>query len=177
VTAAGPHSGDDTFDLIDDALCRLAERRGKWPGAPLTAITLIASLIDQAERMLPSTSCSPSRQRHMARHRDRPRHQPRAGRAPLQPRLPSRRQQMALQLVTPLHVHMYLPLHLDSYTDSWWRIFRQQALAGQDFADPDEIAYATRVATAQLNARARPWIWGRPEPKPRSYRRRFIYTL
>ena len=51
------------------------------------------------------------------------------------------------------------------------------ALAGQSFADPDEIAHATRVATAQLNARARPWIWGRPEPKPRSYRRRFIYTL
>ena len=47
----------------------------------------------------------------------------------------------------------------------------------QEFADPDEIACATRVATAQLNARARPWIWGRPEPKHRSYRRRFIYTL
>ena len=30
---------------------------------------------------------------------------------------------------------------------------------------------------AQLNARAGPWIWGRPQPKPRSYRRRFIYTL
>jgi hypothetical protein len=27
--------------------------------------------------------------------------------------------------------------------EGWWRIFRQQALAGQDFADPDEIAYAT----------------------------------
>jgi hypothetical protein len=36
---------------------------------------------------------------------------------------------------------------------------------------------ATRVATAQLNARARPWIWGRPQPKHRSCRRRFIYTL
>ena len=60
--------------------------------------------------------------------------------------------------------------------EGWWRIFRRQALAGQDFADPDEIAHATRVATAQLNARARPWIWGRPQPKPRSYRRRFIYT-
>jgi hypothetical protein len=47
----------------------------------------------------------------------------------------------------------------------------------QEFADPDEIACATRVATGQLNARARPWIWGRPEPKHRSYRRRFIYTL
>ena len=61
--------------------------------------------------------------------------------------------------------------------EGWWRIFRRQALAGQAFADPGEIAHATRVATAQLNARARPWIWGRPQPKPRSYRRRFIYTL
>ena len=61
--------------------------------------------------------------------------------------------------------------------EGWWRIFRRQALAGQDFADPDEIAHATQVATAQLNARARPWIWGRPQPKPRSYRRRFTYTL
>jgi hypothetical protein len=25
---------------------------------------------------------------------------------------------MALQLVTPLHVHVYLPLHLDAYTDT-----------------------------------------------------------
>jgi DDE superfamily endonuclease len=61
--------------------------------------------------------------------------------------------------------------------EGWWRIFRHQALAGQEFAGPDEIAHATRVATAQLTARARPWIWGRPQPTPRSYRRRFIYTL
>jgi dihydrofolate reductase len=27
------------------------------------------------------------------------------------------------------------------------------------------------------DARARPWIWGRPAPEHRSYRRRFIYTL
>lgn len=53
MTAAGPRSGDDTYDLIDDALYRLAERRGKWLGDPLAAITLIASLIDQAGRMLP----------------------------------------------------------------------------------------------------------------------------
>ena len=53
MTAAGPHSGDDTFAPIDDALYQLAERRGKWLGDPLAAITLIASLIDQAERMLP----------------------------------------------------------------------------------------------------------------------------
>ena len=61
--------------------------------------------------------------------------------------------------------------------EAWWRIFRRQALAGQSFAGPGEIACATRVATAQLNARARPWIWGRPQPKHRSYRRRFVYVL
>ena len=49
----GPHSGDDTYDLIDHALHQLAERRGAWPGDDLTAITLTASLIDQAERFLP----------------------------------------------------------------------------------------------------------------------------
>ena len=49
----GPHSGDDTYDLIDHALHQLAEHRGAWLGDDLTAITLIASLIDQAERFLP----------------------------------------------------------------------------------------------------------------------------
>src|SRR5262245_15877051 len=48
-----PRSGDDTHDLIDDALFKLAERRGAWLGDDLTAITLIASLIDQAGRFLP----------------------------------------------------------------------------------------------------------------------------
>jgi hypothetical protein len=49
----GPRSGDDTCDLIDDALAALAGRRGAWLGDDLTAITLIASLINQAERFLP----------------------------------------------------------------------------------------------------------------------------
>jgi hypothetical protein len=49
----GPRSGDDTYDLTGDALARLAERRGAWPGDDLAAITLLASLIDQAERCLP----------------------------------------------------------------------------------------------------------------------------
>ena len=49
----GPLSGDDTWDLIENALYQLAERRRRWLGDPLTAITLITSLIDQAERMLP----------------------------------------------------------------------------------------------------------------------------
>ena len=57
------------------------------------------------------------------------------------------------------------------------RIVRRTAIAGQCFADPDDIDYATRIATAQLNTRAKPWVWGRPPPSPRRYRRRFIYTL
>ena len=61
--------------------------------------------------------------------------------------------------------------------EAWWRIFRRHALAGQTFADPGEIAQATEVATAQLNARARPWVWGRPPPPPRPRRRRFTYLL
>jgi hypothetical protein len=61
--------------------------------------------------------------------------------------------------------------------EGWWRLFRRQALAGQTFADPGEIALATRVATCQLNARARPWVWGRPPPSPRHRRRVFMYRL
>jgi hypothetical protein len=61
--------------------------------------------------------------------------------------------------------------------ESWRRLFRKAALAGMSFADPGEIAHATRIATAQLKARACPWIWGRPPPKPRTYRRRFTYAL
>jgi hypothetical protein len=53
MTSPGPHSGDDTYDLIDAALAALAGRRGAWLGDPVTAITLLASLIDQAERMIP----------------------------------------------------------------------------------------------------------------------------
>jgi len=49
----GPHSGDDTYDLNDHALHQLAERRGAGLGDDLTAITLTASLTDQAERFLP----------------------------------------------------------------------------------------------------------------------------
>ena len=49
----GPHSGDDTYDLTGHALRQLAGRRGAWLGDDLTAITLTASLIDQAERFLP----------------------------------------------------------------------------------------------------------------------------
>jgi hypothetical protein len=61
--------------------------------------------------------------------------------------------------------------------EGWWRLFRRQALAGQTFADPGEVTLATQVATLQLNARARPWAWGRPPPSPRHRRRVFMYRL
>jgi hypothetical protein len=48
-----PHSGEDTHDLIDNALTTLAQRRGLWLGDDLTAIALITSLTEQAERFLP----------------------------------------------------------------------------------------------------------------------------
>jgi hypothetical protein len=40
--------------------------------------------------------------------------------------------------------------------EGWWRLFRRDALAGQSFASHKEIEQATRVATAQLNRRAKP---------------------
>ena len=61
--------------------------------------------------------------------------------------------------------------------EGWWRLFRRDALAGQSFANPDEIEQATRVATAQLNWRAKPWIRGRPPKDHRHYRRLFSYRL
>ncbi len=61
--------------------------------------------------------------------------------------------------------------------EGWWRLFRKAALAGQSFADPSEIDQVTRLATAQLNTRANPWIWGRPAPLTRRLRRRFMYCL
>ncbi|HVC80831.1 MAG TPA: IS630 family transposase [Chloroflexota bacterium] len=61
--------------------------------------------------------------------------------------------------------------------EGWWRLFRRAALAGQSFADAEEIALATATATRQLNRRAKPWIWGRPPPPHRHLRRRFVYLL
>ena len=61
--------------------------------------------------------------------------------------------------------------------EGWWRLFRRDALAGQSEASPKEIEQATRVATAQLNLRAKPWIWGRPPKTPRHRRRLFCYRL
>jgi hypothetical protein len=61
--------------------------------------------------------------------------------------------------------------------EGWWRLFRRSALAGQTFADPEQIDQATKLATAGLNARARPWIWGRPPRPHRTLRRKFVYLL
>jgi transposase len=61
--------------------------------------------------------------------------------------------------------------------EAWWRLFRKEALAGQTFADAEEIDQATTVATQQLNRRARPWIWGRPPRPKRRKRRCLVYRL
>jgi len=58
-----PHSGNDTWDLVENALRELAGRRGRWPGDPLAAITLLASLIDQAERMIPELAADARKNR------------------------------------------------------------------------------------------------------------------
>lgn len=61
--------------------------------------------------------------------------------------------------------------------EGWWRLFRRDAFAGQSFIDADEIDQARALATDQLNCRAKPWVWGRPPPRPRHLRRRFVYAL
>src|ERR687884_1021289 len=43
--------------------------------------------------------------------------------------------------------------------EGWWRLFRREALAGQTLANGEEIERATRVATLQLNRRAKTWGW------------------
>ena len=58
-----PRSGNDTWDLIENALRELAGRRGGWLGDPLTAITMLASLIDQADRMIPELAADARKNR------------------------------------------------------------------------------------------------------------------
>ncbi|WP_198359616.1 IS630 family transposase, partial [Streptomyces fildesensis] len=69
--------------------------------------------------------------------------------------------------------HVFIPVSACwlNLQEGWWRIFRKVALAGHSFAGPDEITHATELATTQLNARAKPWIWGRPAPPTRHLRR------
>ena len=61
--------------------------------------------------------------------------------------------------------------------EGWWRLFRRDAFAGQSFANASEIDQARRVATAQLNHRAKPWVWGRPPKTQRHLRHLFSYRL
>lgn len=61
--------------------------------------------------------------------------------------------------------------------EGWWRLFRREALAGQSFADGAEIEQASEIATAQLNERAKPWVWGRLPGPQRRLRRSFVYLL
>lgn len=75
--------------------------------------------------------------------------------------------------------HAFIPVGAAwlNLIEGWWRLLRRAAFAGQCFANWGEIARAVRVATHQLNARASPWIWGRPPKTPRQLRRRFTYCL
>jgi len=75
--------------------------------------------------------------------------------------------------------HVFIPVGACwlNLQEAWWRIFRRAAFAGQTFADGEEIARATAVATQQLNARAKPWIWGHPPPPPRVLRHSYVYRI
>jgi DDE superfamily endonuclease len=75
--------------------------------------------------------------------------------------------------------HAFIPLGACwlNLIEGWWRIFRRKAFAGVSLANADDVAYVTRIATAQLNRHARPWVWGRPPPPHRTLRRRFVYAL
>ncbi len=61
--------------------------------------------------------------------------------------------------------------------EGWWRLFRREELAGQSFANGEEIAQITALATTKLHARAHPWFWDSPPKPPRHRRRRFVYCL
>jgi hypothetical protein len=75
--------------------------------------------------------------------------------------------------------HAFIPVGAAWLTliEGWWRLFRRKAFAGVSLAHAEDFAYATRLATTQLNRHARPWIWGRPPPPRRTLRRCFVYHL
>jgi hypothetical protein len=79
----------------------------------------------------------------------------------------------------PRITHAFIPLGAAwlNRMEGWWRIFRRKAFAGQSLANHDDIAYVTRLATAQLNRHANPWVWGRHPPPHRSLRRCSVYRL
>jgi hypothetical protein len=78
-----------------------------------------------------------------------------------------------------VHRQVFIPVGVCwlNLQEGWWRLFRHAALAGQSFAYPKEVALATEVATCQLNARARPWVWGRPAPSPHYRRQVLTYRM
>lgn len=53
-----PRTDHDTYDVIDDAISALADRRRLWLGDEHTVLHLLASLIQQAERCLPELVCT-----------------------------------------------------------------------------------------------------------------------
>ena len=75
--------------------------------------------------------------------------------------------------------HLFIPVGACwvNLQEAWWRIFRRSVFAGQIFADAGEIDRATAVATKQLNARAQPWVWGRPQRPPRVLRHSYVYRI
>src|SRR6266571_2385629 len=114
-TSPGPHSGDDTFDLIDDALATLAERRGAWLGDDLTAITLIARLNGHTwDEIARALATSPDQ----ARLRYGPDSPVADSRWPYDwlTRPPSQLHNRATR--TPLHANLYPTLHFGSYADT-----------------------------------------------------------
>jgi DDE superfamily endonuclease len=75
--------------------------------------------------------------------------------------------------------HAFIPVGAAwlNLIEGWWRLFRRKAFAGQSLANHEDIAYVMRLATAQLNRHAKPWVWGRPPPAHRHLRRCFVYRL
>ncbi len=75
--------------------------------------------------------------------------------------------------------HAFIPVGAAwlNLIEGWWRIFRRKAFTGVSLADAADIADATRLATAQLNRHARPWVWGRTAPPHRPLRRCLVYRL
>ena len=56
----GPRSGDDTYDLIDQALYQLAERRKAWHSDPIAAIPSSPASSTRPSASSPSTSAKPA---------------------------------------------------------------------------------------------------------------------
>jgi hypothetical protein len=60
--------------------------------------------------------------------------------------------------LAPSRLYSQRSLLVERGPEGWWCLFRRNALAGQSFANADEIEQAMRITTAQLNPRANPWI-------------------